>query len=121
MVQHERTKRLPYIWCMVDKHLQKREGYGPCTTGVIQGADGCLLCRRFFIGAVGTEPHLVRTSKWSSAQASCWHRLTCADGHRRHKFGRRHRYSMAVGTAIAPTRLNTVPTAWPSAQSYANG
>jgi hypothetical protein len=39
------------------------------------------------------------------------------------KFGRQHRYSMAVGTAktigtvIAPTQLNTVPTAWPSAQS----
>jgi hypothetical protein len=26
-----------------------------------------------------------------------------------------------VGTVIAPTRLNTVPTAWPSAQSYADG
>jgi hypothetical protein len=26
-----------------------------------------------------------------------------------------------VGTAIAPARLNTVTTAWPSAQAYANG
>jgi hypothetical protein len=26
-----------------------------------------------------------------------------------------------VGTVIAPTRLNTVSTAWPSAQSYADG
>jgi hypothetical protein len=37
------------------------------TMGVIQGADGCLLCRRLFVGAVGTEPHLARIPKWPSA------------------------------------------------------
>jgi hypothetical protein len=89
------------------------------TTGVIQRTDGYLLCQRLFVGAVDTELHLVKIPKWPSAQTKSRHRLTCADGHRRHKFGRRYRWSMAVGTVTAPAWLNTVPTAWPSAQPYA--
>jgi hypothetical protein len=97
------------------------------TTGKIQGADGCMLCRRLFVGAVGTEPHLAKTPKWPSAQANRRHRLICADGHHRHKSSRRHSYSMVVGTAktvgtaIAPARLNTMLTTWPSARPYADG
>jgi hypothetical protein len=97
------------------------------TTGVIQGADGCLLCRRLFVGAIDTEPYLVRTPKWPSAQANRRYRLTCADDHRWHKFSRRHRYNTAIGiaktigTVIAPAWLNTVSTAWSSAQLYADG
>jgi hypothetical protein len=79
-------------------------GVSVITTGKKQGPDGQKLCRRQFIGAVGTILRWGRQARSPSAHDCRRHSSTYADGRRRHslcrRLGRRHRFFIFLGFYI---------------------